>query len=436
MYIKYFGTDGIRGIPFESLDENLIRKIGNACITLGIKKCVLGYDTRESSPKISNILIESLISVGIDVYVFGVISTPALIYYSKINKALGIIITASHNPYEYNGIKIVYKGLKLNHKQEEAIEYSIDHLNNKSKKIGKINYVDDPLYDYINHISKYYYHTNKKIIIDLANGSTCEAARIIYPNISNNIKLISNEPNGKNINKNCGSTSLNKLKEEIKNTNYDLGIAFDGDGDRVIIVNNNLDIIDGDLIIYILALYLKKNKKLKNNKIVLTIMSNLGIINCLKESNIEVLEANVGDKYVLDLINKNKLSLGGENSGHIILNDIFSSGDGILVSLLFLKAIDELNIDLNVFYKSLNLYSDRLLNINVKNKDLVINNTELKDLKNNIIKELNNDCKIIIRKSGTEDLLRLTVMTKKEELTNKYSEILKNKILEIDNTSI
>lgn len=381
---------------------------------------VVATDTRISKDLLASSITSGCLSVGINVYYAGISSTPALIYYSLMKKFVGVMITASHNIYSDNGIKIINKGFKLNNEEEKKIEYLIDN-DNFNFSIGKLDFININ-YDYLKFINSFIINSKLKIIIDCANGSTSNLAVNVFNKVSDNLIIINNKPNGYNINENCGSTNVIKLKEEIIKNKYDIGFAYDGDGDRVVAVDEFGNVCSGDVLIYLLALYLKKQNKL--NKVVLSKMSNLGIIKALNKNNIEVIETNVGDKFVIEELQKNNLILGGEDSGHIILNNIFHTGDGILISLFILKALDYLNMSLNDVYNSLDLYYSKNINIKVKDKN-IINDKKLNIKIEEIKRKLNFDCKIIIRPSGTEDLIRLCIMGKnKNEVDNYLNEII------------
>ena len=332
------------------------------------------------------------------------------------------MITASHNKYSDNGIKIINKGYKLNDNEENEIEYLIDN-DKYDYKIGILDFVNIN-YDYLKFINNYLFNSKLKIVIDCANGSTSNLVFNVFNKVTNNLIIINNSPNGYNINENCGSTNVLKLKEEVIKNKYDIGFAYDGDGDRVIAVDKFGNICSGDILIYLLALYFKKQFKL--NKVVLSKMSNLGIIKLLNENNIEVIETNVGDKYIIEELQKNRLLLGGEDSGHIILNNIFHSGDGILISLFVLRALDYLNMNLNDIYNSIKLYYSININVKVNDKNIILNDSNLINKIKEIKTKLNNDCKIIVRPSGTEDLIRICIMGRNKEVVDKYLNELNN----------
>ena len=427
--MKYFGTDGIRGIPGDTLPYHLCKKLGNSLSKLNIKNIIMAEDTRESSSLIRSHLIEGITMAGINVTFLGVVSTPELIYYSMLYNSYAIMITASHNPYTDNGIKIVSNGFKLSKDIEEMLEEFIDkeayYISNDK---GILSFIDDSNKKYLEFISKYINKYDLKIAVDAANGASSYISKIVFDKVSNNVSYIASNPNGRNVNLNCGSTNIDNIRQYVIDNKCDLGLAFDGDGDRLIAVSKNGNIIDGDVISYILALYLNSKNKLNKNTIVSTIMSNLGIKKALKEKNIETIEVNVGDKYVFDALNKNNLSLGGEASGHIIVKDIFPTGDGILISLLLLKALKELNKTLDDFYNEIDFSYSKLINIKVNDKERVMNNILLFNRRSEIEKLLGEFSKVIIRPSGTENLIRLSIITFDYKNADKYINELKNMI--------
>lgn len=423
--MKYFGTDGIRGVPNQKLTVDLVTKLGMALKVLGNNDLVIATDTRLSKDMLSSAITAGALSMGINVHFVGVIPTPALIYYSYVKKYTGVMITASHNPYTDNGIKVLKNGFKLSEEDEVKIEELIDNLEIPSTEVGKY-YVEDGMEIYLSFLDKFITKSNKKIVIDTANGATYKTAPLAFNKITDNLTVIANNPDGYNINNGCGSTHLELLKRTVVNNKADIGFAFDGDGDRVLCVDSNGNTIDGDMLIYIYARYLKANNKLNKNKVVLSMMSNLGLIKSLNDYGIEIVETNVGDKYIIKALFDNDLSVGGENSGHIILKDILHTGDGVLNAILIIKILEETNTDIKSYFKDVVMYSDKMVNIKVKDKSKVLNSKALFDRVDEIKKDLNNDCKIIIRASGTEDLIRVSVMARSKDLVEKYSSELVN----------
>lgn len=428
--MKYFGTDGIRGIPNEKLTVELVIRLGKALGKLGNKEVCIGCDTRVSKDMLAYGVASGAMAAGLKVHYLGVLPTPGLIYYSFKHQMTGIMITASHNPYYDNGIKVFDKGFKLQSDIEAILEQAIDESIEVGSEIGSLNYVDG-LPEYLEILKKNVVASNLKICIDCANGATYQTAPQVFRSITSQLVVIGNQPNGYNINLECGSTHLEQLKKAVVDNHCDIGFAFDGDGDRVLCVNHKGETIDGDKIIYILARYLALKGQLNQNKVVLSIMSNLGLISDLQHRGIEVVSTNVGDKYVVQALMKDHLSVGGENSGHIIMPDVYHTGDGVLIASYLVKILMDMNITIDDWLSDIKMYADRLTNVRVYDRTKVMESTLLKKRIEEIKLELNQDCKIIVRPSGTEELIRITVMAKDEEKVQKYTEELKNMVEDI-----
>lgn len=430
--MKYFGTDGIRGIPNKTLTNELVYKIGKSLSTLGNKRVYVAFDTRISKDMLFCSLASGCMSMGLDVYNLGVLSTPGLIYYSKQKNAVGVMITASHNPYIDNGIKIILNGRKLNEFEEMKIEKYIEKPIDFSTSIGRLFYDKQAQNEYINFILSKAQKSDFRIGIDCANGATYELSQAIFPRLVEEVIFIGCEPDGFNINEQVGSTNIQRLKELVIANKLDFGFAFDGDGDRVIAVDSNGNIIDGDKIIYILASYLKKHDKLNNNKVILTIMSDLGVINALNKIGISVNEVDVGDKYVYQSLIENDLSLGGENSGHIIFLDQLNTGDGVLIASILIEIFRKEEKIFQDYLKDINSYFSRTINLSIENKNNLIKNEILINKIDKIKNKFNQECKVIVRLSGTENLVRVTLMGKEEKKVNFYINELVEFIKEIE----
>lgn len=408
--MKYFGTDGIRGKAYEDLTLDLAKKVGESLSLLNVNKLVIGMDTRESSKPIKKSLIDGALSVGIDVYDLDVIPTPALILESYFRKSLGVMITASHNPYYDNGIKIVKFGYKIDDIDKNMIEDYLDGILTFAHRIdGKLETDNN---SYLDYLSKNIIRTNLNVVIDSANGATSNYTHIFDKMC--NAKYIAKNPDGKNINDNCGATHLEYLKNNMNN--HDLGIAFDGDGDRIMVVDDKLNTVDGDILIYLFTKWFIKHDLLKKRAVVLTVMSNLGIINMLNDIDIDTIITSVGDQNVLDSMKKNNITIGGENSGHII-TPLSITGDGMLNAIILLTILAEENKKLSDLISEIKLYPSKTINIKVKDKSIINNdiiNSEVKRLE----KEFGKYGKIILRASGTESLIRVTVMNIDKKVTN------------------
>lgn len=418
--MKYFGTDGIRGKANITLTVDTAFKLGKALSLFNCKEVVVGTDTRLSKDMYLDALCSGAMSMGINVIKVGVVSTPCLIYYSSIKHIIGVMITASHNPYYDNGLKVVYDGKKLNSSQEKELEKYIESdINIYPNEIGKEINNCDILQEYQNLLNKILTPINKRMCVDCANGATSFITKRVFDKVTNKLKIIANNPNGKNINDKVGSTHLESIIRIMKEENYDIGFAFDGDGDRVIAIDEFGNIVDGDKLICIIAKYLKEKNQLNDNKVVYTKMTNLGVISHLKENGIECFLTDVGDKYVAEALKIYNLSIGGENSGHIIIPSLLNTGDGLLTALFVLKIMKEYNKSLYELSSSIFMYPEKMVNIEVKDKTIIN-----KDIIQNKVKEiasiLKEEGKIILRASGTENLIRLSVSAKEESLVDKY----------------
>lgn len=421
--MKYFGTDGIRGIPNQELSAELAVRIGRAVASLGCKEVLLATDTRISKDMLAYALASGAMSKGMTVYFAGILPTPAIIYSSYLHGTVGVIITASHNPYQDNGIKIILKGRKLTKAEEESVEREIEvPLETGDNDIGRLIPADNIKEEYIEFLKSNIVPSHLKVCIDCANGATVMTAPDIFRLATKDLTVVANKPDGYNINSGVGSTHLDFLRKQVIQNACDIGFSFDGDGDRVLCVDALGNSIDGDRILYLLAGYLKKRNRLKHNKIALTVMSNPGIHKALQKEGIDVFETEVGDKNILKALNEQDLSLGGENSGHIILADCLPTGDGVLTALWILRILEEERCTLANFFKDIELYNDVMVNIRVKNREKVMNFTPLFE-KVEEIRRLE-DCKIIIRPSGTENLIRVTVMMRDKRKTEYYSSFL------------
>lgn len=424
--MRYFGTDGIRGKVNETLTPDIAYRLGRSLVALDCKRIVIATDTRASKDMIFSMIAGGAMAMGLDVIDAGIMPTPALIYYSEIEQIIGVMVTASHNPFYDNGIKVLYKGEKLSEKQELEIEELMDCddiLFNSS--VGKIIHNIDCKAPYVSMLLKYASRTKKKIALDCANGATYETAPYVFSQMGD-VVVCANDPDGYNINNGVGSTHLNNLAKFVVDNKCDYGFAFDGDGDRVLACDHNGRFIDGDMLIYILGEKLYREGRLNKNTIVFTCMSNLGMLKRLHKMGINTSITPVGDKYVVRELMDNGYSIGGEASGHIIMPDLLKTGDGTLIALNLVKILEEKSFD--ELIGDIIFYPETLTNLRVKNKEVC----ELDVVKNRIkeIKsELGEDSKVFIRPSGTEDLLRITVSAKDIDLVNKYTEELKDLIL-------
>ena len=427
---KYFGTDGIRGIPNDTLSQDLISKI-SASVEKHINPKNIGVisDTRSSSDEILN-----WISIGfsskVNIYNHGVLPSGSMpIILKKFNYDLGIIISASHNPAEYNGIKLIQEnGSKLDDDVEISIEKNIDSLELPNQHAEIINLSDGHL-EYLNFLDEVtdIDFSHFQILIDAANGSASTVIKELFDKKKANYRIINNQPDGLNINKDCGATVPENLQKNIEKG--EIGASFDGDADRLIMVDENGDIVNGDLILTILSKYLSEVNQLTNNIVVSTVMSNYGFKQAIEKFNFDLIETPVGDKYVAEAMKKYDAALGGEQSGHIIISDQLPVGDGLVTLIYVLKAMQHFGVALSDFKKeNLYEYPQKLTNLELENK---LNDEELEYINQialdmSIKKDL--DGRYLIRNSGTEPLLRVLVEAKSNEAMEEFSNELITKI--------
>lgn len=432
---KYFGTDGIRGIAGESLTADLSFKVGKALGKLLTEKkehpkVVIGRDTRISCDMIEHALTAGLTSTGVNVMTVGTIPTPAIAYLTKtIETDSGIMISASHNPYQDNGIKIFGPdGFKLTDEQELEIESLIDNPDQIKKasfeKIGKLYSGSELSQKYVQHIKQSISGdlSGIKIALDCANGATTGVAPYIFGDLEADIETIGCQPNGININDNVGSTKIDTISAFVKENNVDVGFAFDGDGDRVLAVDARGNIVDGDKIMFILAKHLKEQDELKDNMVVSTVMSNIGFYKAIEENGLQSVKTAVGDRYVVEEMRKNDYSLGGEQSGHIVLMNYATTGDGILTAVKLANIIKSTGKSLEELASEVSIYPQKLVNIKVVDKKAAMEDSEILAECEKVEKELEGNGRILLRASGTENLIRVMVEASSDELTDKYCE--------------
>ena len=428
---KYFGTDGIRRIANSDLTPELVYKVAKAGAYVLSKHLdnaptiLIGRDTRISGTLIESAMTAGFLSFGANVKLLGVVPTPVVAYLTKkMNADASVVISASHNSYEFNGIKFFSnKGMKISDEIEEEIEEIMDsgkleEFSAESHKIGISEICDGYVNEYIDFIKNVFVqdinNNNKKdfvVGIDTANGATYKIAEEIFNNLGIKYKIINNNPNGLNINEKCGSTHLEKISEFVKNNKLSMGIAYDGDGDRCLVVDENGKIVDGDIILSVFSKYLKENNKLKNNTLVATVMSNLGLNKFAKNNDINLKQTKVGDRYVLEEMLNNNYNIGGEQSGHIIFLDYNPTGDGIFTSLMLIKILLEKNIPLSKLCDIIKIYPQVLINakLNPSKKELYENDEEIKNRILELENEFKDNGRILIRPSGTEPLVRVMI---------------------------
>ena len=439
---RYFGTDGIRGtVNQNKINGDMFFKFGLAAGTyfrnLEKKKqtAIIAKDTRLSGYTLEPALVSGLASAGMHVFTLGPLPTNGLAMLTKkMNANLGIMITASHNPFYDNGLKLFGPdGLKLSDKIEKKIEKLIDtsiskHLTNPGR-LGRVKRLEDANENYINilknNFPKNFSLKGLKIAIDCANGAGYKSGPNILKSLGAKVYSVGNWPNGLNINLNCGSTFPNKIKSFSIKNKVDLGISLDGDADRIIICDEKGKIIDGDQIIAMIALRWKKKKILKGG-VVGTLMSNYGLEKLFKKKKIKFIRTNVGDRYVKEAMKNNKCNLGGEQSGHIILGNFATTGDGLLVALEVLYSMRKGKKASDLF-NNFNRIPQQLVNINVKNKS-VINSKNCKKSILTANKLLKGNGRILVRASGTEPKIRIMCESNNKKLITKCIKLVKKSI--------
>lgn len=433
---KYFGTDGVRGVAGEFITETLAYKIGRYIgqYPNGHKnKILIARDTRISGQGLAESVGAGAVASGSDVYNIGVSTTPSVSYLVRKNKFdYGVMISASHNPYYDNGIKIFNaEGEKLDASIEELIEDYIDSpVDNlpmmKNQNIGRYCPVDELIPSYIDFICSKASPKVKgmKVYIDCSNGSASAIAPIVLKKLGIDATIVSNKPNGININDRCGSTKIANNAEAVAKGGYDVAFAFDGDADRCLAMSNDGKVVDGDALIYLNAMYLKKHGKLNDNEVVITVMSNLGLKKALTAAGVSIEETKVGDKYVQALMKAKNLSIGGEQSGHIIFLEDLNTGDGLLTMVHTLNVLAEEGKSLQELIKDLKIYPQSLVNVRVVNKEATLSHQGFKDKIAEIEKSLEGNGRVLVRASGTEPLIRVMCEAATQEQCDEITSVL------------
>lgn len=429
---KLFGTDGVRGRAGEVITPSSVIALGasagihfrNHSLT---NKILVGKDTRRSGYMIENALVSSFTSVGYDVIQIGPMPTPAVAFLTEDMRCdAGVMISASHNPYDDNGIKFFnHRGYKLDTQEEESIEsyyYDSNALSAALKSgqdIGSSKRIDDVVGRYIVHIKssfpKHLTLHGLRIVCDCANGAAYRVAPVVLRELGADVIVINDEPNGFNINKQCGAMHPEGLAQEVRTYRADVGFALDGDADRLVVVDNEGNIVNGDKLIGALALYQKERNMLKNNAIVATLMSNLALEEFLKAHQIGLYRCNVGDKYVWDMMQEHELNFGGENSGHIIFSDYAKTGDGLVSALQVLALLLQSKQDSHTSLNPFEIYPSELVNLKVNHKKPLEQIPALQEKLDSISKSGNRH---LVRYSGTENKLRILVEGRDKKLVS------------------
>ncbi|WHA10432.1 phosphoglucosamine mutase [Enterococcus montenegrensis] len=434
---KYFGTDGVRGVANVELTPELAFKLGR-CGGYVLSqhensehrpKVLVGRDTRMSGQLLENALVAGLLSVGIEVFTLGVISTPGVAYLTRVQKAsAGVMISASHNPAEDNGIKFFGSdGFKLVDDQEAEIEALLDAPQDtlprpSAEGLGTVEEFPEGLLKYSQFLEQTISGdlSGLTVCIDAANGATATSVNRLFADLETDFYTMGTSPNGLNINDGVGSTHPEKLAAFVVEKGADAGLAFDGDGDRVIAVDELGNIVDGDKIMYICAKYLASKKRLKQDTIVTTVMSNLGFHKAVEAIGLKDVITQVGDRYVVEEMRKNDYNFGGEQSGHMVFLDFNTTGDGMLSGIQLLSIIKETGKKLSELAAEVTIYPQKLVNIRVTNKNGAMEVTAIKAVIEEAEKEMNGEGRILVRPSGTEPLLRVMAEAPSDELVNYY----------------
>ena len=434
---KYFGTDGIRARSnSEKLNGLTLMKLGMA---LGQyfktgdhrHRVVIGKDTRLSGYMIEQAVTSGLLSMGMDVFLFGPIPTPAVAMLTKSMRAdLGIMITASHNKFEDNGLKIFDKdGNKLSDetelKIEELMNSSLEKSLINSESIGRAKRLEDANARYVEFLKNTFPKSQRldglKIVMDCANGASYISAPLILWELGAEVIEIGNSPDGFNINENCGSTDTHLLSKKVIEEKADIGIALDGDGDRIIISDENGHIVDGDQILGLLSLDLKNRGQLLQNKVVGTSMTNKGLEKKFNDHGIELVRTDVGDRYVKERMIQENINIGGEQSGHIIMRDFTNTGDGMVVALQILSVLKSNKKNVSDLMKFFEPIPQKLINVQVHSRD-ILENEKTNNFFSQIKEKVADQGRIIVRMSGTEPLLRVMVECETEKRLNEISD--------------
>ena len=444
---RYFGTDGFRGEANENLTADHAYKIGRF---LGwyygeLKRqkgeeeparIVIGKDTRRSSYMFEYALVGGLVASGADAYLLHVTTTPSVAYVARVDEFdCGIMISASHNPYYDNGIKLINgNGEKMD---EETIRLVEDYLDGKLELFGQ-KYEEVPYahkekigctVDYVAGRNRYigylislgvYSFKGVKVGLDCANGSSWNIAKSVFDALGAKTYVINAEPNGVNINNNAGSTHIGGLQKFVKENGLDVGFAYDGDADRCLCVDENGNVVDGDAILYIYGRYMKERGKLVSNTVVTTVMSNFGLYKAFDELGIDYAKTAVGDKYVYEYMTQNGCRLGGEQSGHIIFSKYASTGDGIMTSLKMMEVMMAKKKKMSQLLEGLKIYPQVLVNVRVKDKAEAQADADVQAAVQAVTDVLGDTGRILVRESGTEPLLRVMVEAETEELCRQY----------------
>lgn len=433
-----FGTDGVRGKANSELTPEIAFKLGRfggyvlaQHIEADRPRVLVGCDTRISGRMLEYALISGLLSVGAEVLRLGVISTPGVAYLTQQQDATaGIMISASHNPAEDNGIKFFgADGFKLSDEQEAEIEELVnaegDDLPRPSAEgLGSSEEYKESLLKYIQYLKQTVTDdlSGLSVVLDAAHGATSPIVNRLFADLETDFYVIGDSPDGLNINEGVGSTHPELLAETVLEKEADLGLAFDGDGDRIIAVDEKGNVIDGDRLLYVIGKYLNDHGQLKNSTVVSTVMSNIGFYHALEEDDIQSVKTAVGDRFVVKEMRENGFNLGGEQSGHIVFLDHSTTGDGLLTGIQLMQVMKESDKSLSELAEPVKKYPQELINIRVSDKDAVMNHPRVQEVIANVEEEMAGDGRVLVRASGTEPLLRVMTEAPTQEGVTAYCE--------------
>ncbi|KRL03926.1 phosphoglucosamine mutase [Liquorilactobacillus oeni] len=436
--MKYFGTDGVRGVANESLSPELAFKLGRCGGFILTKhaensgkapRVLVARDTRISGQMLENALIAGLLSVGIEVFSLGVITTPGVAYLVRVQDAdAGIMISASHNPVEDNGIKFFGgDGFKLSDEKEEEIEELLESSKDElprpaAQGLGTLSEYHEGILKYTQFLEQTIPDDLEglKIAVDGANGATSGAVSRLFADLGLDFTTIATEPDGLNINKNVGSTHPETLAHFVVEQEAQMGVAFDGDGDRCIAVDELGNIVDGDKVMYICGKYLSERGRLKKDTIVTTVMSNLGLYKAMAKNGLNSVKTRVGDRYVVEEMRKNGYNLGGEQSGHVVFLDFNTTGDGMLTALQLMNVVKQTGKKLSELAAEVTTYPQELINVEVTDKKAALKNKAVLEIIQNVEGKMGAEGRVLVRPSGTENLLRVMAEAKTKEQVHEY----------------
>ncbi|MCL2491880.1 MAG: phosphoglucosamine mutase [Coriobacteriia bacterium] len=442
---KLFGTDGIRGIANTELTPELAFRLGEAVVKyLGdakSSKFVIGRDTRRSGAMLQSALIAGITSAGGDVLLANMIPTPGIAFLTRRFRADGgIVISASHNPPEHNGLKVFSRdGFKLSDDLESLIEIYLNthtsFMRPDGTGIGKVTTLEDATAHYVHHIVDAFEPgtlDGLKVALDCAHGASAVSSPKAFEMLGAKVSAINTDYNGDDINMNCGSTHLKKLQKFVRKGDFDLGIAHDGDADRTLAVDENGAIIDGDQIIAIVAKYMQENDLLLNNTVVSTVMANMGFEKAMDELGIQTVKTKVGDRFVLEQMQTMNANLGGEQSGHVILLDHNTTGDGLLVALMLAHIVAQSDETLSELAKVMTKYPQVMVNVQVRNKEHLVASARLAEAIDAAEEQLGDHGRVLVRASGTEALVRVmseaATIEEAQEVVDELVEVVKEEL--------